>query len=51
MTSEFKIVTQAFVNINIISENNAYGVEKRYSKDVLIDDLKSKLEMITGLFN
>ena len=49
MTSEFKIVTQAFVIVNIISENNAYGVEKRYSKDIQIDDLKSKLEMITGL--
>ena len=48
MAAEYKIVTQAFVNINIISENNPYGVEKRYSKDVLIDDLKNKLEMITG---
>lgn len=46
--SEFTIVTQAYVSLNIITERNPYGVEKRYSKDTIIGDLKSKLEMITG---
>lgn len=49
MTSEFKIVTQAYVNLIITFEGNNYGVEKRYSKDVIIKDFKNKLEMITGL--
>jgi len=46
--TEFTVVTQAYVNLIIISETNEYGVEKRYPKDTLISDLKCKLEMITG---
>jgi tubulin-folding cofactor B len=49
MSSGFQVVTQPFVNLTIISTNNEYGVEKRYPKDVLVADLKNKLEMITGL--
>ena len=48
MSSEFKVITQAFVSLNITSANNPFGVEKRYSKDVHISELKNKLEMITG---
>lgn len=48
MTSEFTVVTQSFVNLTIYTELNAFGVEKRYTKDILIRELKNKLELITG---
>jgi tubulin-folding cofactor B len=45
---EFTVVTQSFVNLTIYTELNAFGVEKRYPKDILIGELKNKLELITG---
>lgn len=46
--SEFTVVTQSYVSLTVISETKEFGVEKRYSKDTQILDLKNKLEMITG---
>lgn len=46
--SEFQVVTQSFVNLTIYTSMNAFGVEKRYPKDIKISELKNKLELITG---
>ena len=46
--SEFQVITQSFVNLTIITDLNAFGVEKRYTKDIKIGELKNKLELITG---
>jgi tubulin-folding cofactor B len=46
--SEYTVVTQGFVSVLVIFEGNSYGVEKRYPKDILVVDLKNKLELITG---
>ena len=46
--SDFTVVTQNFVNLTIYTELNAFGVEKRFPKDILVSDLKNKLELITG---
>lgn len=48
MANEITIVTQSFVNIMILTDTNEFGVEKRYAKDIKLDNMKSKLEMITG---
>ena len=48
MAEEFTVVTQSFVNLTIYTELNAFGVEKRYTKDILIGELRNKLELITG---
>ncbi len=50
MAAEFTVVSaQSYVNLTIYTSLNAFGVEKRFGKDILIADLKNKLEMITGL--
>ncbi len=46
--ADFQVITQSFVNLTIITELNQFGVEKRYTKDIKIADLKNKLELITG---
>lgn len=46
--SEYTVVTQSYVSLTVISETKEFGVEKRFSKDLQILDLKNKLEMITG---
>ena len=47
--SEYNVITQSYVSVVIEVEGREYGVEKRYSKDIRIGELKNKLEMITGL--
>lgn len=48
--AEYTVVsTQSYVNLTIYTSLNAFGVEKRFAKDILIADLKNKLELITGL--
>jgi hypothetical protein len=41
--SEYKVITQSYVGLTVISETKETGVEKRFNKDVLIIDLKNKL--------
>lgn len=46
--TEFKVVTQSFVGLTVLSDGKEFGVEKRYAKDIKINDFKNKLELITG---
>lgn len=48
MTEQFSVVTQSVVSVNVTSPANAFGNERRFKKDLLICDLKGKLEMIVG---
>lgn len=41
--SEYTVVTQSYVSLTVISETKEFGVEKRFSKDLQILDLKNKL--------
>ncbi|CAG9815288.1 unnamed protein product [Phaedon cochleariae] len=47
--TDFKVVTSDFLNLQIsTSKNDISFNEKRFPKDLIISDLKVKLEMITG---
>jgi tubulin-specific chaperone B len=46
--SEFKVITQPFVSLTVLSDSRELGVDKRYAKDIRIIDFKNKLELMTG---
>ncbi|KAK3093722.1 hypothetical protein FSP39_019259 [Pinctada imbricata] len=48
MSENFSVVTQSVVNVTVTSSANAFGVEKRFPKDITIGELKGKLELVTG---
>lgn len=45
----YRVVSQThFVNLTILTEAHAYGVEKKFPKEMTIGELKNKLELISG---
>ncbi|KAJ8882455.1 hypothetical protein PR048_014263 [Dryococelus australis] len=46
--TEFKVVTEDFVNISVTTSEDDYCVEKRFKKGLTVHDLKNKLELVTG---
>ncbi|KAL5009224.1 hypothetical protein ScPMuIL_014805 [Solemya velum] len=46
--TEYKVITQSVANVTITSSANTFGTERRFQKDVLISQLKGKLELLTG---
>ncbi|VDI28759.1 tubulin-folding cofactor B [Mytilus galloprovincialis] len=46
--SEFSVITQSIVTINVTSSANSFGTERRFQKDLSVADLKNKLELLTG---
>lgn len=49
--AEFKVITQSFVNLTILTQVHEYGVEKKFPKDIQIVELKNKLELISGFLS
>lgn len=48
MAADYQIITQSFVSLIIITDQNEFGSEKRFPKDIKIGVLKNKLELMTG---
>ena len=48
VTHECRVVTEGLVNVFITSNCNSFQSEKKFSKDLTVNDLKNKLELITG---
>ena len=48
VTHEYRVVTEGLVNVFITSNCNSFQSEKKFSKDLTVNDLKNKLELITG---
>ena len=46
--SQFSVITQSAVTINVTSSANSFGTERKFQKDLSIADLKNKLELLTG---
>ncbi|CAC5363510.1 TBCB [Mytilus coruscus] len=46
--SQFSVITQSTVTINVTSSANSFGTERRFQKDLSVADLKNKLELLTG---
>jgi len=43
MASEFSVITQSVVSVNISSSLNSFGSERRFAKDITIADLKASI--------
>ena len=46
--TDYRVITDSFVNVFISSNVNSFTSEKKFPKDLSISELKGKLELITG---